>query len=60
MTRRSRQLLLSAVAGIAVAATAAVVIGMRADAADDKKAAVPAKPALSVVVTQPQRATMLV
>jgi RND family efflux transporter MFP subunit len=58
MIRRSRQLLLSAVAGVAIAATAALVIGVRANAADDKKAAVPAKPALSVVVTQPQRATM--
>ena len=58
MTRRSRQLLLSAVAAVAVAATAALVIGLRANAADDKKAAVPAKPALSVVVTQPQRSTM--
>ena len=58
MTRRSRQLLLSAVAAVAVAATAALVIGLRANAADDKKAAVPAKPALSVVVTQPQRATL--
>jgi RND family efflux transporter MFP subunit len=54
---RSRQLLLSAVAGLAVATTA-LVLGLRADAADDKKAAVPAKPALSVVVTQPQRATI--
>ena len=60
MTRRSRQLLLSAVAGVAVAATATLVVGLRANAADDKKAAVPAKPALSVVVTQPQRATMAV
>ena len=58
MIRRSRQLLLSAVAAVAVAATAALVIGLRANAADDKKAAVPAKPALSVVVTQPQRSTM--
>jgi len=60
MIRRSRRLLLSAVAGLAVAATTALVVAMRADAADDKKAAVPAKPALSVVVTQPQRATMAV
>jgi len=60
MIPRSRGLLLSAVAGLAVAVAAALVIGMRADAADDKKAAVPAKPALSVVVTQPQRATMAV
>ena len=58
MIRRSRQLLLSAVAAVAVTATAALVIGLRANAADDKKAAVPAKPALSVVVTQPQRSTM--
>jgi len=60
MIRRSRQLLLSAVAGVAIAATVALVIGVRANAADDKKAAVPAKPALSVVVTQPQRATMAI
>jgi len=58
MTRRSRPLILSAVTAVAVAATAALVIGLRANAADDKKAAVPAKPALSVVVTQPQRATL--
>ena len=55
---RRRPLLLSAVAGVAVAATAALLIGLRADAADDKKAAPAAKPALSVVVTQPQRATL--
>ena len=53
----SRQLLLSTLAGLAVATTA-LVLGLRADAADDKKAAVPAKPALSVDVTQPQRATI--
>ena len=58
MIRRSRALLLSAVAGVAIAATAALVIGLRADAADDKKAAPAAKPALSVIVTQPQRATL--
>ena len=58
MTRRSRPLILSAAVAVAVAATAALVIGLRANAADDKKAAVPAKPALSVVVTQPQRATL--
>ncbi|MEO8312536.1 MAG: efflux RND transporter periplasmic adaptor subunit [Caldimonas sp.] len=58
MTRRSHRVLLFAAAGLAVAATAALVIGVRANAADDKKTAVPAKPALSVVVTQPQRATM--
>ena len=34
------------------------MLGVRANAADDKKAAAPAKPALSVVVTQPQRATI--
>ena len=39
MTRRSRQLLLAAVAGVAIVATAALVIGLRANAADDKKAA---------------------
>ena len=55
---RRRPLLLSAVAGVAIAATAALVIDLRADAADDKKAAPAAKPALSVVVTQPQRATL--
>jgi len=55
MIRRSHQLLLS---GVAIVATAALVIGVRANAADDKKAAVPVKPALSVLVTQPQRATM--
>jgi HlyD family secretion protein len=55
---RRRPLLLSAVAGVAIAATAALVIGLRADAADDKKAAPAAKPALSVVVTQAQRATL--
>jgi RND family efflux transporter MFP subunit len=60
MISRPRRLLLTAFAGLAVAVTTALVIGMRADAADDKKAAVPAKPALSVVVTQPQRATMAV
>jgi len=58
MIRRSRALLLSAVAGVAVVATAALLVGLRADAADDKKAAPAAKPALSVVVTQPQRATL--
>ena len=58
MTRRSRQVLVAALAGLTVAATAALVIGMHANAADEKKAAVPAKPALSVVVTQPQRATL--
>ena len=57
MTRRARQLLLSGAAALVVALTTAVV-GVRAHAADDKKAAAPAKPALSVVVTQPQRATM--
>ena len=58
MTRRARQLLLSGAAALVVALTTAVVVGVRAHAADDKKAAAPAKPALSVVVTQPQRATM--
>ena len=45
---------------VAVASAAlvvAAVVGMRAHAADDKKAS-SAKPALSVVVTQPQRATL--
>ena len=55
---RSRRLLLSAIAAGLAVATAALVLGMRADAADDKKAAAPAKPALSVVVTRPQRATI--
>ncbi len=50
--------------GIAIAAGTACVVavaaamGLHAHAADDKKAAAPTKPALSVVVTQPQRATL--
>jgi HlyD family secretion protein len=60
MIPRSRQLLVSTVVGVLVAATVALVVGMRAHAADDKKAAVPAKPALSVVVTRPQRGTVAV
>jgi RND family efflux transporter MFP subunit len=59
MIRRSRRMLLSAVATVAVVATA-IVLGLRANAADDKNAAAPVKPALSVVVTQPQRATIAV
>ena len=43
-------------AGVLVV-TGAAVVGLRAHAADDKKATTP-KPALSVVVTQPQRATL--
>ena len=58
MIRRSRQVVVSAAVALAVATTAALVVGLRANAADDKKAAVAAKPALSVVVTQPQRSTM--
>ena len=57
MTLRSRRLLLSALTGLAVATTA-IVLGVRANAADDKKASAPVKPALSVVVTRPQRATI--
>ena len=52
----SRRLLLAAGAGLAVA-TALVLLGVRAYAADDKKAA-PVKPALSVVVARPQRTTL--
>ena len=48
---------LVAVASAALVVAAAAVVGLRAQAADDKKAA-PAKPALSVVVTPPQRATL--
>ncbi len=48
---------LVAVASAALVVAAAAVVGLRAQAADDKKAK-PAKPALSVVVTQPQRATL--
>ncbi|HSC62387.1 MAG TPA: efflux RND transporter periplasmic adaptor subunit [Caldimonas sp.] len=57
MIRLPRPLLLSGAAALLGAATTAVVVGAGAHAADDKKAA-PAKPALSVVVTQPQRATL--
>lgn len=56
MTRRSRNLLVSASAGLVLAAVT-LVVGMHAHATDEKKDA-PAKPALSVVVTQPQRATV--
>ncbi len=55
MIRPSRRLLLAASAAAAV--TLGALIGLRAHAADDKKAA-PVKPALSVVVTQPQRTTL--
>ena len=56
MTLLSRRAAVAA--GIAaVIVVLAIAIGMRANAADDKKA-VPPKPALSVVVTQPQRATL--
>jgi RND family efflux transporter MFP subunit len=56
MTARSRRLVLAALAGLAVAAATALP-GLRAQAADEKKAA-PARPALSVVVTQPQRTSL--
>ncbi len=49
----------AAVAGAVVVALVAAAIGLRAQAADEKKP-VAAKPALSVVVTQPQRATLAV
>ena len=57
MTRPSRRLLLSAAIALG-AASAAALLGLRAHAADDKKAAAPVKPALSVVVTTPRRATL--
>jgi RND family efflux transporter MFP subunit len=41
-----------------VFASSAMLPALRAGAADEKKAATPAKPALSVVVVQPQRATL--
>jgi len=45
-------------AGVALAlATSAAVLALRAQAVDEKKTA-PAKPALSVVVTRPERATL--
>jgi RND family efflux transporter MFP subunit len=56
MIRVSRRLLLAASGAAAVAATA-LGLGLGARAADDKKAA-PPKPALSVVVVRPQRATL--
>jgi RND family efflux transporter MFP subunit len=55
MTRSSRRVLLSAGAGLAIVAAAAL-LGLHANGADDKKAA-PVKAALSVVVTRPQRTT---
>ena len=58
MNRLSRRLLI-AIVGVALAAAGALALGLRAHAADDKKA-VPAKAALSVVVVQPQRATLAV
>jgi RND family efflux transporter MFP subunit len=48
--------LVAAGCGVVIVAAAAVV-ALRAHAADDRKGA-PAKPALSVVVVQPQRATL--
>ena len=54
-----RRVFAFSLAGVAlgVVVAAATLSGLRANAADDKKAA-PAKPALSVVVTTPQRATI--
>jgi HlyD family secretion protein len=52
-----RRSLLAGAAGIAVA-TGATLLALHARAGDDKKAPAPAKPALSVVVVQPQRATL--
>ena len=56
MTRPSRRLLLCTGAGVVIVATAAM-LGLRAHGADEKKPA-PVKPALSVVVTRPQRTTL--
>ena len=53
----SRRSLIGAAAALAVA-TAAAVLALHARAGDEKKAAAPAKPALSVVTVQPQRATL--
>ncbi|MEO6897766.1 MAG: efflux RND transporter periplasmic adaptor subunit [Caldimonas sp.] len=47
-----------ATAGAACVVVVAAILGLHAHAADDKKSAAPVKPALSVVVTQPQRATL--
>jgi RND family efflux transporter MFP subunit len=54
-----RRVFAFSLAGVAlgVVVAAATLSGLRANAADDKKAA-PAKPALSVVVTTPQRSTI--
>jgi HlyD family secretion protein len=57
MTPSSRRSLIALTAALTVAAAAAV-LALHARAADEKKAAAPAKPALSVVVVQPQRATL--
>ena len=57
MNLLSRRSLIAATTGLAVAAAAAA-LALHARAADEKKAATPAKPALSVVVVQPQRATL--
>ena len=48
-----------AIATAVVVVTLVAGLGLRAQAADDKKAT-PAKPALSVIVTQPQRSTLAV
>ncbi len=47
-----------ATAGAACVVVVAAILGLHAHAADDKKSAAPVKPALSVVVSQPQRATL--
>ncbi|MGZ3443259.1 MAG: efflux RND transporter periplasmic adaptor subunit, partial [Polyangia bacterium] len=56
MKRPAVRRLFAAGAVLALAASAAV-LALRAQAVDEKKAA-PAKPALSVVVTRPERATL--
>lgn len=58
MNRPSTPRLLAAT-GVVLVAAAVAVAGLHAHAADDKKAT-PPKPALSVVVTQPLRATLAV
>jgi RND family efflux transporter MFP subunit len=56
MNLSSRRLLIAATT--LIFASSAMLPALRAGAADEKKAATPAKPALSVVVVQPQRATL--
>jgi HlyD family secretion protein len=57
MKLSSPRTLITAGAGLALAAAAALLT-LHARAADERKATAPAKPALSVVVVQPQRATL--